>query len=189
MSMGSILWEAQSLVSNLVAESIITLGVKSFSLPPSAPNETYLRLYEAMIQGIFDYEATYIRLLYSTQRNEQTPLSCLRTVNGTAYLDVFGWTSTSHTGAYLIPITLVNLATFIILVIAMCTGDSGTKLLPRFDPTDPESLILSHDPSGKHLLTATSEPANPTPWGALVGFGRNKQGIYRLWPKHEIVSK
>jgi hypothetical protein len=190
MSIGSIVWEAQSSVSNLLAEAITTLGVKSFSLSSDAQQFEYLPLYEAMIKGILDYEATYIRLLYSA-RADRPPQSCLRTVNGIAYLDVFGWTSTGHTGAYLIPIMLVNLTTLIILVVAMCTGDSGTntRLLPRFDPTDPESLILSHDPSGRHLLTATAQPTNPSPWGALVGFGRNKEGIYRLWPKDEIVSK
>jgi len=187
-SLGSIVWEAQDVQSNLFAESIITAGVKSFVLPPETQSAGYLRLYEAMIQGILDYEATYVRLLYSTQVNEQTPASCMRTVNGHAYLDVFGWNSTSHNGGYLIPLTLVNLTTLVILVVAMCTGDSTKNLLPRFDPTDPESLILSHDASGGHLRAATTEPTNPTPWGALVAFGKNKDGIYRLWPKNEVVS-
>jgi hypothetical protein len=42
--------------ANLVAESVITYGVKNFNLPPYNQNPEYLRLYEAMIQGILDYE-------------------------------------------------------------------------------------------------------------------------------------
>lgn len=52
--------EAQNIVSNLFAESIITLGVKSFSLPPDRQDPEYLRLYQAMIQGILDYEVRSI---------------------------------------------------------------------------------------------------------------------------------
>jgi hypothetical protein len=60
-SLGSVVWESHSsAVSNLLAESIITLGVKSFGLPPYNQSEGYLRLYEAMIQGMFDYEVRSI---------------------------------------------------------------------------------------------------------------------------------
>lgn len=65
-SLGSVVWEAQSLNSNLVAESIITAGVKSFNLPPDMPTIEYLRLYEKMIEGIFDYEVRSIYYLSSS---------------------------------------------------------------------------------------------------------------------------
>lgn len=128
-------------------------------------------------------QATYIRLLYSAKVDDTTPESCQRQVNGSADLEKFGWSSSSHNAAYLLPVTLINLTTLVILVVAMRTG---TKLLPRFDPTDPESLILSHDASGIQLLTVTSQPTNPIPWRNLVAFGRNKNGVYRLWPKDEV---
>lgn len=56
----NIVSEAQSSVSNLFAESIITLGVKSFSLPPDAQDSKYIELYEAMIRGILDYQVRSI---------------------------------------------------------------------------------------------------------------------------------
>jgi len=56
VALGGIVWEAQNFQTNLVAESVITFGVKAFRLPPYQPNEQYLRLYEAMIQGIVEYE-------------------------------------------------------------------------------------------------------------------------------------
>ena len=39
-----------------MAESVITFGVKNFNLPPFIQNTEYLRLCEAMIQGILDYQ-------------------------------------------------------------------------------------------------------------------------------------
>jgi hypothetical protein len=56
MGLGSNIWEAQNMAANLVAESVITFGVKSFGLQPYVRNDTYLRLYEAMIRGILDYQ-------------------------------------------------------------------------------------------------------------------------------------
>ncbi len=56
VALGAIVQESQSTQSNLVAESVITYGVKSFGLPPYVRGQQYLRLYEAMIQGILEYE-------------------------------------------------------------------------------------------------------------------------------------
>jgi hypothetical protein len=55
-ALGSVILDAQNSQANLVAESIITFGVKSFQLPPYTRDITYLRLYEAMIKGILEYE-------------------------------------------------------------------------------------------------------------------------------------
>ena len=56
IGLGGVISEAQNFDSNLVAESVITFGVKSFALDPYSRNSTYLRLYEQMIQGILEYE-------------------------------------------------------------------------------------------------------------------------------------
>ena len=68
----------------------------------------------------------------------------------------------------------------------MCTVDKGLKLLPHFDPTDPESLILSHDESGSLLMLAMGQPTNRAAWSSRLAFGKNKEGIYRLWPHNEV---
>lgn len=70
-SVGGVLWGSQQYEANFVGESIITFGVKSFGLQPYDRSETYLRLYEAMIQGLLDYE---VRTFYSRS------LSFVRTV-------------------------------------------------------------------------------------------------------------
>ena len=56
VAFGDIVSEAQNTVANLVAETVIASGVKTFQLQPYQPTEQYLRLYEAMIQGIIEYE-------------------------------------------------------------------------------------------------------------------------------------
>ena len=56
VALGGIIAQSQNTQSNLVAESVITFGVKSFRLPPYVQDQRYLRLYEAMIQGILEYE-------------------------------------------------------------------------------------------------------------------------------------
>ena len=57
VALGGVIQEAQSIKSgNLVSESVITFGVKAFRLPPYQQNDEYLRLYEAMIQGMIEYQ-------------------------------------------------------------------------------------------------------------------------------------
>ena len=58
--LGSVIWEGQNMQSNLVAESVITFGVKNFQLQPYERNEKYLRLYEAMLKGIIEYEVCLV---------------------------------------------------------------------------------------------------------------------------------
>jgi len=43
---------------NLVAESVTALGVRYFGLPADGQQAEYLRLYEAMLQGILEYEVS-----------------------------------------------------------------------------------------------------------------------------------
>jgi hypothetical protein len=57
VALAGVIQEAQSTKSgNLVAESVITFGVKAFATPPNQQNDQYLRLYEAMIQGMIEYQ-------------------------------------------------------------------------------------------------------------------------------------
>ena len=58
-----IVWQAQNEEANLVAESVFTFGIKNFDLPIYVRDDGYLRLYEAMIGGIIDYEVCFVVLL------------------------------------------------------------------------------------------------------------------------------
>ena len=56
VALGDIVVGSQNRQFNLVAESVITHGVRFFGSPPYVQDQKYLRLYEAMIQGILEYE-------------------------------------------------------------------------------------------------------------------------------------
>jgi hypothetical protein len=45
---------------NLIVDSILKFGAGSLGLSPSSQNEKYLRIFEALIQGILDYEVRSI---------------------------------------------------------------------------------------------------------------------------------
>ena len=60
---GDIVWKAQSLMSNMVGDMMVGLALEFFELPADTQDEKYLRLYEAVIQGILDYEVRLINLL------------------------------------------------------------------------------------------------------------------------------
>ncbi|KAF8989120.1 hypothetical protein BDQ17DRAFT_1373506 [Cyathus striatus] len=157
LAFGALVWEGQNWESNLVAESVITFGVKSFNLPAYVPSDQYLRLYEAMIQGILEYEATYSRLLYSAFPGR--PSSCTRLVNGIASFEVVGWSmDTNHVG-FLMPLTSINLASLVILIIAIFMSKPAAK---RFDPTDIRPLLVAYVPQAH----------GPDDWGHKVAYNR-----------------
>jgi len=58
LGLGAIVSEGQGTAGNTLSESVITFAVKLFGLSPSSRNETYLGLFEAMLQGIIEYEVS-----------------------------------------------------------------------------------------------------------------------------------
>jgi hypothetical protein len=58
VGLGKLISDSQNFESNLFAETILNVGLKSFGLPadPDLPPPQYLSLYEQMIQGIIEYE-------------------------------------------------------------------------------------------------------------------------------------
>lgn len=111
----------------------------------------------------------------------------MRTVGGTADYGVFGWVADGKTAAYLIPMTVANLTTLIILAIAMSIRNRGEGRLPHFDPTDPESLVYSSDQSGNLLRDITADQKARIPGKAKTRFGRGPGRTVRLWV-NEAVS-
>lgn len=64
-TIGNAVWESQSLESNAIAESIITLGIKALNQAPYTLDRDTLKLYEQMIQGILDYEVSLVYCPFS----------------------------------------------------------------------------------------------------------------------------
>jgi len=60
IALGGLIQEAQGVQSNLVAEAILNVAVKTFWLPPNQSGQKYLELYQAFIQGVIEYEVRHI---------------------------------------------------------------------------------------------------------------------------------
>jgi hypothetical protein len=52
LGLTGVVWQSQTIQSNVMAESVIGLGVQSLRLLPYEKDKAYLALYAAMIQGI-----------------------------------------------------------------------------------------------------------------------------------------
>jgi hypothetical protein len=61
-------------------------------------------------------------------------------VNGFGLYEVIGWHYDTRTVAFLLPTTLINLASLILLLVAMYMG---MPILYSTDPTDAKSLLLA----------------------------------------------
>jgi len=133
--------EAQALDFNSVAESVITYAIKYYgfnSTYPYVQNDLYLRLYEALIQGMLEYEATYTRMIYSSY---EPPPACSRIISGTASYEVIGWEAEALTAVYLIPLTLANLSSIIMLLISLIKDPRGEIWHPKI------AQIFKHEDS------------------------------------------
>ncbi|KIJ90094.1 hypothetical protein K443DRAFT_576058, partial [Laccaria amethystina LaAM-08-1] len=125
VGLGKLITYSQNFDDNLFAEMILNFGLKSFGLPadPDLPPPQYLSIYEQMIQGVIEYEMTYLRLIYSTLPN--APSSCNRRVTGKLRYEVYGWFMTNANIGFLIPITIINLGALFALCRAMIIAKDG----------------------------------------------------------------
>ena len=163
-AIGSVVSESQGFATNSLAESVLALGAKLFGLPLGTRDDKYPKLFEYMIQGMVEYQvgdhlkvyasmrawidlcfcdfkATYTRLIETAHNKSQpAPASCRRPVHGNLTYQVVGWHYNRNTIQALIPPTLINLASFVLLLVAMLIGD---KVLYDMDPTDLRTFLLS----------------------------------------------
>ncbi|KAF8812671.1 hypothetical protein BYT27DRAFT_7132308 [Phlegmacium glaucopus] len=136
--LSDLMQESQGVVSNEVADSIQTFGAKYFGLDFNfqQPDLVNLRLYELMIQGVLEYLATYSRLLYAAG----APTSCNRNVTGNGTYTVFGWFTGSDNIGLLMPLTIINFTSFVIMILAIIRTTHGSY---QSDPTEPMALALA----------------------------------------------
>ncbi|RXW15162.1 hypothetical protein EST38_g10692 [Candolleomyces aberdarensis] len=141
VGLGNVVWEAQNWSGNIFAEAVFSSAAKNLNLSTFEQHSEYLKLYEAMIEGVLEYQATYSRLIYSIGSNP--PQNCLRDVTGSANYSVRGWfIDDSFTQAgLLLPMTLVNLASLGLLLACFFIGKFGYSL--SFDMTDNLTLLTA----------------------------------------------
>ncbi|KAF8812670.1 hypothetical protein BYT27DRAFT_7239675 [Phlegmacium glaucopus] len=149
-NLGSLIQESQSDVSNEAGDSIVTFGMKYFDVSSLTPQELdviTLRLYKLMIEGVLEYLATYSRLLYTSG----APLECSRIVTGNGTYTVFGWSTGPENIGPIIPLTIINFTSFVIMILAIIRTTHGSY---QSNPTEVMALALAehqpvdHEPQG-----------------------------------------
>ncbi|KAJ2912770.1 hypothetical protein MD484_g7641, partial [Candolleomyces efflorescens] len=140
---GNIIWEGQNWASNLFAEAVFSMGVKNLGVPSTEPSDTHLRLFEAMIQGVLEYEGTYSRLVYSLGLGNPPPETCLRTINGNVVYSVRGWyiDDVGAQAGLLMPMFLINLTSLCLLFACFIMGQF--RYTYDFDATDSMALLTA----------------------------------------------
>ncbi|KAJ2926298.1 hypothetical protein H1R20_g10798, partial [Candolleomyces eurysporus] len=141
IALGNIVWESQSWSANVVAEAVFSLGAKNLNLTTNERHPEYLGLFEKMIEGMLEYEATYSRLIYSLGSNP--PPTCIRNVTGSVSYSVRGWyiEDAATQAGLLIPMTLINIASLSLLLACFVIG--RFMYTYNFDATDNISLLTA----------------------------------------------
>ncbi|KAJ2912774.1 hypothetical protein MD484_g7644, partial [Candolleomyces efflorescens] len=123
---GNMIWEGQNWSSHLAAETVFSLAMKKLKIPSAMreQNPISLKMFEAMVQGMLEYGATYSRLVYTI--NKDIPTTCLRDVTGSVSYSVRGWHinpgDVLTQAGLLVPMTLINLASLVILIKCFVLG-------------------------------------------------------------------
>lgn len=135
VGLGNVVREAQSMLHNLLAESVMTVGATLFNLTRGEKHEDYLRLFEAMIEGMLEYEVRiahcllrvdhlYLRVTRRCTLESSTPLYQTRLLracvwNGSASFVAICWRIQNGwvEALNLLPIAIINMATRIIYMI------------------------------------------------------------------------
>ncbi|KDR76157.1 hypothetical protein GALMADRAFT_225838 [Galerina marginata CBS 339.88] len=133
-ALGTLIADAQTQEVNLVAETVTSLADNFFNFQGGDLQTDYLLLYQAMLEGILEYEVAYTRLLYTVNN---PPASCNAAVKGWVTYTALGWTVDFAFIGYLLPMTLINLTSLILLLVAMFKSKKGRW---QIDPTDPKQL-------------------------------------------------
>jgi hypothetical protein len=115
-------------------------------------------------------QTTYARLIYSTVLDP--PDSCVRPVTGTVNYMVMGWSVNYESIGFLIPMTIVNLASLVVLIMAMISARRGGNV---FDPLKPGALLLM-----AAIHHGEEEQSDPTEWEHTVKFRTEVHDFQRM---------
>ncbi|TFK65189.1 hypothetical protein BDN72DRAFT_962696 [Pluteus cervinus] len=82
---------------NLVTEIMLANGAEYYGLDQMSRDSKYMAIFSAILQGMLDYQAGYLRLLYSGE-DSTLPQNCFRAINGTVSYPGVGWSA--HAGQF-----------------------------------------------------------------------------------------
>lgn len=131
----------------------------------------------------------YLRLLHSAAPNP--PPTCIRKVTGNVTYVAIGWESKLQHVGFLMPMTLLNIASLCIIVVAMVKTVPTSSLYRLMDPMDARRIYeaegsprKSDEDEWEHIITFSQRPVSDQSyqhvfitdeWTATQGSGK------RLW--------
>ena len=166
--LGWVVQQAQTPSGNLV-EGIIFTALRDIDA------SSWGQLYEAMIQGylvdqvcttnnsslpllMVVLQLTYVRFIYLIRFFESPPVSCNRPLNGTLSVEVTGWVAKPVHIGLLMPMTVLNLASLIVVLISIARAKRDCH---EFDVTDLRSLVLAE---------SSLDESEPSGWADSVSY-------------------
>ncbi|KZS96839.1 hypothetical protein SISNIDRAFT_287063 [Sistotremastrum niveocremeum HHB9708] len=182
-----VLETGQSADGNLFIDAINSIYipfVKDQIAGESNPPLSFLSMLETMTQGVVEYEASFLRLLFTLQMLNQTSVStkpdyCARWINGSMTWPTFGWNASSHALLAYLPIGIAGLV-MLFLLLWILFGMISSRLA-HFDPTDLVSLaVASAGSTSVFPEGVTLDPDDERPRLTSVRFESVPGGILRF---------
>lgn len=114
-------------------------------------------------------KVTYTRLIYNlySGTKDPAPSSCYRSVKGTFNYQILGWSVNADHIGFLMPLTIVNLASLVLMIFAILGTKSGSY---KYDPVNAKSLVLADI----HV-----ERSDPSGWSDVVIYRDREVGDFR----------
>ena len=106
-------------------------------------------------------QLTYLRFLYTAVTNPP-PSSCIRTVHGSLSAEVTGWFAKPVHIGFLMPMTILNLASLVVILKAI---SMARRNCCEFDPSDLRPLVIA-----EHNL----DEGEPSGWADGVKYRRRE---------------
>ncbi|KZS96857.1 hypothetical protein SISNIDRAFT_482639 [Sistotremastrum niveocremeum HHB9708] len=170
--------------------SIYIPFVRNQTMASNGTQLAYTSLLETMIQGVIEYEASFLRLLFTLQMLSQTSditkttNPCIRSLAGDMTWPTLGWDAGSHTFVAFIPVGVVGLVMLILFGYVLFVMDHP---LPRFDPTSHVSLaVASSSGDLRFPIGTTIEPDDEKARSTSVKFEPSgpEEYLFRSKPKY-----
>ncbi|TFK65202.1 hypothetical protein BDN72DRAFT_208752 [Pluteus cervinus] len=127
------------LQGNQVAEAMLAIGAEYYGLDQTTSDNAYTAIMSSVLQAMLNYQAGYLRLIYSGADAALLPLSqCLRDISGAASYPWVGWSTGSgqFDPAFLAAYTVVLLLSLALYIIAL----RMEKPYDAWNPTDPTDI-------------------------------------------------
>ncbi|TFK18892.1 hypothetical protein FA15DRAFT_728177 [Coprinopsis marcescibilis] len=178
MGMSGIIREAHTWKASSMAESVFSTSLQLLGLAPlpGGPRKEHLQLFEETMKGMLEYGVAYGRFVISAQATP--PAICTVSPEGRVTVKMLGWAATLLQAWFLIPVTLLNLASLVVLLLAI-SASKNTNPSRLFDPADPRVLLHSN-----YSLANLPE----SEWDTVVSFSRREM-ISRAAERFESASE